>query len=99
AEPDDGPGRVVPQRGHPQPPAGTEAVGVRPGVGRGADGPRHLPVPPLAAHVLGDRLMRGVAIACQGVWKSYRIYHQRSHTLKEKVLTRRNQYEEFWALQ
>jgi ABC-type polysaccharide/polyol phosphate transport system ATPase subunit len=43
--------------------------------------------------------MKGVAIACQGVWKSYRIYHQRSHTLKEKVLTRRNQYEEFWALQ
>jgi len=32
------------------------------------------------------------------VWKSYRIYHQRSHTLKEKALTRRNKYEEFWAL-
>jgi len=42
--------------------------------------------------------MQGVAIACQGVWKSYRIYHQRSHSLKEKVLSRRNVYEEFWAL-
>jgi ABC-type polysaccharide/polyol phosphate transport system ATPase subunit len=43
--------------------------------------------------------MQDVAIACHGVWKSYRIYHQRSHTLKEKILTRRNAYEEFWALQ
>ncbi|MDQ4132799.1 MAG: ABC transporter ATP-binding protein [Actinomycetota bacterium] len=39
-----------------------------------------------------------MAIACEGVWKSYRIYHQRSHTLKEKLLTRRNRFEEFWAL-
>ncbi len=39
-----------------------------------------------------------VAITCEGVWKSYRIYHQRSHTLKEKVLSRRNLYEDFWAL-
>jgi lipopolysaccharide transport system ATP-binding protein len=39
-----------------------------------------------------------VAIACEGVWKSYRIYHQRSHTLKEKVLSRRNRYDDFWAL-
>lgn len=42
--------------------------------------------------------MSDVAIACEGVWKSYRIYHQRSHTLKEKILSRRNRYEEFWAL-
>ena len=42
--------------------------------------------------------MTAVAIACEGVWKSYRIYHQRSHTLKEKVLSRRNMYEDFWAL-
>lgn len=42
--------------------------------------------------------MPDVAIECQGVWKSYRIYHQRSHTLKEKVLTRRNRYDDFWAL-
>lgn len=40
----------------------------------------------------------GLAIACHEVWKSYRIYHQRSHTLKEKVLARRNVFEEFWAL-
>jgi len=38
------------------------------------------------------------AIAVGGVWKSYRIYHQRSNTLKEKVLSQRNHYEEFWAL-
>ncbi|MDQ6840458.1 MAG: ABC transporter ATP-binding protein [Actinomycetota bacterium] len=42
--------------------------------------------------------MAEVAIACQGVWKNYRIYHQRSNTLKEKLLTQRNRYEEFWAL-
>ncbi len=42
--------------------------------------------------------MSETAIDCHDVWKSYRIYHQRSHTLKEKVLTRRNKYEEFWAL-
>jgi ABC-2 type transport system ATP-binding protein len=42
--------------------------------------------------------MAAIAIACEGVWKSYRIYHQRSHTLKEKVLSRRNMYEDFWAL-
>jgi lipopolysaccharide transport system ATP-binding protein len=39
-----------------------------------------------------------LAIECRGVWKSYRIYHQRSHTLKEKVLSRRNRYDDFWAL-
>ena len=39
-----------------------------------------------------------VAIACRDVWKSYRVYHQRSHTLKEKVLSRRNRFDEFWAL-
>lgn len=42
--------------------------------------------------------MSDVAISCEGVWKSYRIYHQRSHSLKEKVLSRRNLYEDFWAL-
>ncbi|MDQ6909207.1 MAG: ABC transporter ATP-binding protein [Actinomycetota bacterium] len=42
--------------------------------------------------------MSDVAIACERVWKSYRIYHQRSHTLKEKLLSRRNRYDEFWAL-
>ena len=42
--------------------------------------------------------MPDIAITCAGVWKSYRIYHQRSHTLKEKVLSRRNMFEDFWAL-
>ncbi|HTJ74431.1 MAG TPA: ABC transporter ATP-binding protein [Acidimicrobiales bacterium] len=42
--------------------------------------------------------MADVAVSCADVWKSYRVYHQRSHTLKEKVLSRRNMYEEFWAL-
>lgn len=42
--------------------------------------------------------MADIAIACQDVWKSYRIYHQRAHTLKERVLARRNRFEEFWAL-
>jgi len=42
--------------------------------------------------------MTDIAITCSGVWKSYRIYHQRSHTLKEKVLSRRNMFEDFWAL-
>jgi len=42
--------------------------------------------------------MPHTAIDCHDVWKSYRIYHQRSHTLKEKVLSRRNRFEEFWAL-
>jgi ABC-type polysaccharide/polyol phosphate transport system ATPase subunit len=39
-----------------------------------------------------------IAITCEGVWKSYRNYHQRSHSLKEKVLAKRNRYEEFWVL-
>ena len=42
--------------------------------------------------------MSDLAIRCEGVWKSYRVYHQRSHTLKEKVLSRRTRYQEFWAL-
>lgn len=39
-----------------------------------------------------------IAITCEGVWKSYRNYHQRSHSLKEKVLAKRSRYEEFWVL-
>jgi len=42
--------------------------------------------------------MAEVAISCEGVWKSFRIYHQRSNTIKERLLTRANHYEEFWAL-
>lgn len=32
------------------------------------------------------------------VWKWFRIYHQRAHTLKEVLLARRSKYSEFWAL-
>jgi ABC-2 type transport system ATP-binding protein len=39
-----------------------------------------------------------IAITCAGVWKSYRIYHQRAHTLKERILARGHRYEDFWAL-
>jgi ABC-type polysaccharide/polyol phosphate transport system ATPase subunit len=39
-----------------------------------------------------------LAIECRGLWKSYRMYEQRSHTLKERVLRRTHRYEEFWAL-
>lgn len=42
--------------------------------------------------------MSELAIRCEGVWKSYRVYHQRSHTLKETILSRRTRYREFWAL-
>jgi lipopolysaccharide transport system ATP-binding protein len=42
--------------------------------------------------------MTGLAITCEDVWKSYRMYHQRSHSLKEKVLSRRNMFEDYWAL-
>ncbi|MDQ3897347.1 MAG: ABC transporter ATP-binding protein [Actinomycetota bacterium] len=42
--------------------------------------------------------MADLAIDCHDVWKSYRIYHQRAHTLKERVLARRNRFDEFWAL-
>ena len=42
--------------------------------------------------------MADIAIECHDVWKSYRIYHQRAHTLKERVLTRRHRFDEFWAL-
>ena len=39
-----------------------------------------------------------LAISCRGLWKSYRMYEQRSHTLKERMLRRAHRYEEFWAL-
>ena len=42
--------------------------------------------------------MSDIAISCEDVWKSYRIYHQRAHTLKERVLSRAHRYEDFWAL-
>jgi len=42
--------------------------------------------------------MTEAAISCTGVWKSYRMYHQRAHTLKEKVLAGGSRYDNFWAL-
>lgn len=32
------------------------------------------------------------------LWKSYRIYRQRTHSLKETILARRADFDEFWAL-
>jgi lipopolysaccharide transport system ATP-binding protein len=37
-------------------------------------------------------------IRVEHVWKWFRLYHQRAHTLKETLLARRSKYEEFWAL-
>lgn len=42
--------------------------------------------------------MSEIAIDVVDVWKSFRVYHERSHTLKERFLGRSNKYEEFWAL-
>ncbi|HEX2047750.1 MAG TPA: ABC transporter ATP-binding protein [Acidimicrobiales bacterium] len=42
--------------------------------------------------------MAAAAITCTGVWKSYRMYHQRAHTLKERVIAGGNRYDRFWAL-
>ena len=39
------------------------------------------------------------AIRVNGVWKNFRLYHERNHHLKAAVLRgRRARYEEFWAL-
>lgn len=42
--------------------------------------------------------MTDIAIDVVDVWKSFRVYHERSHTLKERFLGRSNKYDEFWAL-
>ena len=38
------------------------------------------------------------AIEVDRLWKSYRVYRQRTHSLKETILARRADYDEFWAL-
>ena len=39
------------------------------------------------------------ALAVNGLWKSYRLYHERNQYLKAAILKmRRSRYEEFWAL-
>lgn len=41
----------------------------------------------------------GAAIEVEGVWKKFRVYHERNQTLKEIFLRRRKDtYEDFWAL-
>lgn len=42
--------------------------------------------------------MADVAIECVDVWKNFRIYHERSHTLKERFVGGSNKYETFTAL-
>jgi len=42
--------------------------------------------------------MAGTAIEVVDVSKSFRVYHERSNTLKERFLGRGNKFEEFWAL-
>src|SRR3954453_83279 len=42
--------------------------------------------------------MGGNAIEVVDVSKSFRVYHERSNTLKERFLGRNNKFEEFWAL-
>jgi ABC-type polysaccharide/polyol phosphate transport system ATPase subunit len=42
--------------------------------------------------------MTGTAIEVDDVWKSFRVYQERSHTLKERFIGRSNKFDEFWAL-
>ena len=43
--------------------------------------------------------MSGVAISVEGVWKNFRLYHERNQFIKAAILRgRRARYEEFWAL-
>jgi ABC-type polysaccharide/polyol phosphate transport system ATPase subunit len=40
-----------------------------------------------------------IAIEVEGIWKKFRVYHERNQTLKEIFLRRRKDtYEDFWAL-
>jgi ABC-2 type transport system ATP-binding protein len=38
------------------------------------------------------------AIRVDQVWKKFRLYNERSHSLKELAMGRRNRYHEFWTL-
>ncbi|MCC2335689.1 ABC transporter ATP-binding protein [Cellulomonas wangsupingiae] len=42
--------------------------------------------------------MTDTAIEAVDLWKSFRVYQERSHTLKERFIGRSNRYDEFWAL-
>lgn len=44
--------------------------------------------------------MNDVAVSASGVWKNFRLYHERNRFIKAAILRgRRARYEEFWALQ
>lgn len=44
--------------------------------------------------------MSEVAVSASGVWKNFRLYHERNRFIKAAILRgRRARYEEFWALQ
>jgi len=43
--------------------------------------------------------MNDVAVSASGVWKNFRLYHERNRFIKAAILRgRRARYEEFWAL-
>ena len=43
--------------------------------------------------------MSNIAVQTQGLWKNFRLYHERNQFLKAAILRgRRARYEEFWAL-
>ena len=43
--------------------------------------------------------MSEIAVSARGLWKNFRLYHERNQFLKAAVLRgRRSRYEEFWAL-
>ncbi|NBS70733.1 hypothetical protein EBT31_17745 [bacterium] len=44
--------------------------------------------------------MTSPAISVDGVWKNFRLYHERNRYIKAAMLRgRRARFEEFWALQ
>ncbi len=43
--------------------------------------------------------VESAAINAEGIWKKFKVYHERNQTLKEILLRRyKDRYEEFWAL-
>lgn len=54
---------------------------------------------PLQANQRLGNLMPDVAIEVDGLWKNFRMYHERNRYIKAALLRgRRARYEEFWAL-
>jgi len=53
----------------------------------------------LARFTTDCELMSDVAVRTDGLWKNFRLYHERNQFLKAAILRgRRARYEEFWAL-